>query len=383
VGRAIAALALVVAATTAAHGQADDGSQDFRAASALRIEGDLAGAAAAFAALADEQPASPWADDARMEAALLAEQRGDYAMARAQLDRLLADYPGSRLARRARARRDQITQATGADGAWSAAAARHDAILREAAAAEDPTPSIEALEALVRTSPGYPRGHDARIWIADSWLRQGDGRRALAWYRDALASAPDDRARFQAGKALGDALVTGDDLDGAAAVYRDLRSRPGADRRALDEAEALLAQARTRVRIRAAAWVVLGGLLVLTAIVLRRDAGSWRRAARALRRPPVEILYFAPVAALLVVSGHAGNRIVARAVLWIVAAGAVVAWLSGVALDVSGRRPRLPRVLGHVLAATLAIAAVGYLAVTRDRLLDMLIQTWQHGHDSR
>jgi uncharacterized membrane protein (DUF441 family) len=95
------------------------------------------------------------------------------------------------------------------------------------------------------------------------------------------------------------------------------------------------------------------------------------------------VLYFAPVAALLIAGGHAGNRIVARAVLWIVAAGVVVAWVSGVALDVSGRRPRLPRVLGHVLAATLAIAAVGYLAVTRDRLLDMLIQTWQHGHDSR
>jgi tetratricopeptide (TPR) repeat protein len=383
VGSAIIALALVVAATTAVHGQADDGNQRFRAASALRIEGDLAGAAAAFAALADEQPASPWADDARMEAALLAEQGGDYALARRQLERLLADHPDSRLVRRARARLEQITKATGADGAWSWLAARHDATLRAAAAAEDPTPLIEGLEGMVQTSPGYPRANDARIWIADSWLRQGDSRRALVWYREALANAPDERTRFQAGKALGDALVTGDDLDGAAAVYRDLRSRPGADRRALDEAEALLAQARTRVRIRAAAWGALAVLLVLAAVVLRRDAGSWRQAVRALRRPPVEILYFAPVAALLVVSGHAGNRIVARAVLWIVAAGVVVAWVSGVALDVSGRRPRLPRVLGHVLAATLAIAAVGYLAVTRDRLLDMLIQTWQHGHDSR
>jgi tetratricopeptide (TPR) repeat protein len=380
-GLVIALIVAVLAGT--AHGQPDDGSARFRAAAALRIEGDLAAAAAAFIALADELPASPWADDARMEAALLAEQAGDYPRARQQLERLLADHPDSRLVRRAQARLDQMTRATGAGGEWSAAAARHDAILRAAADAEDPTPSIQALEALVRASPGYPRAHDARIWIADSWLRQGDGARARAWYQDALAAAPDDGARFQAGKALGDARVTAGDLDGAAALYRQLRAAPGADRLALDEAEALLDQARTRVVGRTAAWIGLGGLLVLVVVVLRRDAGSWPAAARALVRPPVEVLYFAPVAALLIASGHAGNRIVARAVLWIVAVGVALAWLSGASLEAAGRRPGPVRVVGHVLAAAIAIAAVGYLAVTKDRLLDMLVQTWQHGHDSR
>jgi tetratricopeptide (TPR) repeat protein len=381
-GQLIAVLVVAVLSTTA-HGQPDDGSERFRSASALRIEGDLAGAAAAFIALADELPSSPWADDARMEAAILDEQRGDYPRARRQLERLLAEHPGSRLVRRARARLEQITRATGAGGEWSAVAARHDELLRAAAGAEDPTPSIEALEALVRASPGYPRAHDARIWIADSWLRQGDGARARPWYRDALAAAPDERARFQAGKALGDALVTAGDLDGAATTYRQLRAAPGADGLALDEAEALLAQARTRALGRTAAWIALGALLVLVVAALRRDAGSWRGAARALVRPPVEVLYFAPVAALLIAGGHAGNRIVARAVLWIVVVGAALAWLSGASLDAAGRRPGAARIVGHVLAAAIAIAAVGYLAVTKDRLLDMLVQTWQHGHDSR
>ena len=371
---------LLIAAPAAA--QVDPGDARFRAAAALRGQGDLAGAAAGFERLADELPSSTWADDARMEAALAAIELGQYPRARRHLERLIADHPDSRLARRARAKLEGIVATIGAGGEWAAVAAEHDAIVRSVGDG-DPAPAFERLEALLGAHPGYPRGFDARMWLGDGWLRQGRTARALTWYRDAAARSAEPAARFRAGKSAGDALLTAGDRDGADAAYRALVGQPGADAAVLDDAFEALALARARARNAALAWAGIAIVLIAGIAALRRDAGSWRAAARALARPPVEALFFAPVAALLIVASLGGNRLAAEAVIGLAIAGLAVAWGSGALLEAARRRGPVGagRVLAHVVAAAVAVFAVGYLAMTRHRLLDMLIETWRHGPD--
>jgi len=388
--RLLAVIVAMLVAAIASPVVADEPAVDpaaeerFRAATVRLGDGDLAGAAEAFARLADELPSSPWADDARMEAALAAERLGRLDDARRHLERLLADHPGSRLARRARARLDRLIAATGPSGEWSSVAAEHDAIVRDAAGAADPTPQVRRLERLVRDHAGYPRVFEARMWIGDAWMRLGDREQGLAWYREAVRTAPDAAARFRAGRAVGDALAARGDLEGAAATYQSLRGEPGVDLEALDRALARLEIVRARARHAHWAWALLAGLVIASAVALRRSAGSWRAAARALFPPPTEVLYLAPVAAVLIGIGLGGNRLVAGALRWIVLGGLAIAWLSGAVFAAAARhRGRLmwPRVAVHIAAVIAAVAAVAYLAIMRDQLLDMLIETWRHGHD--
>jgi tetratricopeptide (TPR) repeat protein len=383
VSRARLILVVAVIVGVAAPAAGDDDADRFSRAARQRGTGDLAGAADAFERLADERPTSPWADDARMEAALAAEALGQYERARRDLDRLLADHPDSRLVRRAEARRARIIASIGERGEWAALAVQHEAIVREAGGDGDPAPAYRRLEALLAQHPGYARAYDARMWLGDGWLRQGQWEQALASYRRAAAAAPDDRARFRAGKAIGDALVTHGELDDAAAAYRALQGQPGADAAILYDAFESLAQAQRRAQLAWAARAALALLVVAALALLRRDAGSWRGAGRALVRPPVEVGYLVPVAIALVLAGLAGNQIAARAVQWIVGSGVAIAWLSGASLRAARERGRLGpgRVLGHVAAAIVAVAAVAYLALMRDRLLDMLVETWRHGHE--
>lgn len=376
---AVVAAALVLAAPVA--GAAGDDEARFRAATVQLGGGDVAGAADAFERLANDAPSSPWADDALMEAAGAAERLGQLDRARRQLERLVATYPDSRLARRAASKLAQLVAATGARGEWSAVAAEHDAILRDAAGPGDPRPQLRRLEALVRAHPGYPRAHDARMWIGDTWLRQGESATALTWYREAIANAPDARARVRARKAEADALAMRGELDAAEAAYRALGAEPGADRDVIDGALDDVAGLRVRARIMVAAWIALAVLALAAALALWRATRGVRPALRALARPPTEVLFAAPVAAVLIAVSLAGNQLVAAAVRSIALGGLAVGWLSGACLEAARRRGPIGwrRVLFHVVAAAIAVAAIGYLSVMRDRLIDMIVETWKHG----
>jgi len=72
------------------------------------------------------------------------------------------------------------------------------------------------------------------------------------------------------------------------------------------------------------------------------------------------------------------NPLVGGAVRRIAIGGVIVAWMSGAVLRASPIRRRLAV---HVAAIVLAAAAIAYLAVSRDRLLDLLNETWRHGPD--
>jgi tetratricopeptide (TPR) repeat protein len=399
----IALLALlVVGLAVPASGQTDAGAAvdpaaAFRVASRMAADGDAAGAAAAFEAVAAGAPGSSWADDGLLEAARLREEvLGDVRGALALYERILSEYPDERTARRAQVRAEALRRGIGADGAHAETMAAYLAVLRlprgEALAA------TARMAALLEGDPGFPRAGEARIWIAGVYERDGRFTEALAWFRRARAGASGEVA-WQAAKGEADVLLVLGDLDGAEAGYRALLAgggpaahdqdarletsdpaRAAAVRNALIDVEV----ARSRHHRAQLAWIAVAGFVLLSLVTIRRATRSWPAAGRALLQPPSEVLYLAPVAGLIAITAATSNDLVARAIYFILGGGVAAAWLSGTALQtLRARRGRLGavRVAVHVLAIGAAIAALCYLAVERGALLDRLAETVAHGPD--
>ncbi len=349
-------------------------------------DGDLVGARAALEALAASAPGGRWADDALAEAAGIAEKQGDLAGARALWRRVLEEHADSRLARRAAARLAELTETGGAGGVWDATAAEHDRLVRAASAAGDPAPQLVALGALLDRSEGYPRWFVAALWLGDAWARIGARARAHAWYDRAEAAAGSDLERFRAGLARAQLLAAGGAHDRAEEALRALRPPDDLARMARDGALADVARARARAGWLLVARVTLAVCALLAVVALRRRAGSWRGAGRALWPPPLEVLYLVPVALVLVVAAESGNLLAARAAQLILAGAVVIAWLSGAGLELLRRRPgpRWPLALAHAIVAGVATVALVYAAVMHEhQLLDLLAETWHRGHDMR
>jgi tetratricopeptide (TPR) repeat protein len=376
--------ALAIVALWAGIARADAGEDAFRAASEKLGAGDLEGAQQAFEAIAAADPQGAWADDALAEAAQAAERRGRLDDAHRLWRRVLDQYPSSRAARRARARVAALEQAIGEGGRWLAVAEEHDAILRATAGNGPLDDAIARMEALVAANPEYPRAEDARMWIGDTWMRMARPDRAIEAYRAAGAAAKTPEDTWRAGKALGDALALDGQLDAAEAQYRTLYGTSDAlGERAIDESLRDLEKVRSRQRLTLAAWIALVLAMLLFAVTAWRATSSVGAAARALVRPPVEILYFIPVALVLAGASLTGNLMVWHAVRSILLGGFVITWVSGASLEAARRRGRLgPAVLiVHLVATVLAVAAICWLSILSDRLIDMIKETWAHGHD--
>jgi hypothetical protein len=379
------ALALAVAIVPARPARAEEAAPEaaaeraFSAAVSRAAAGDPA-AIDRFEALAAERPITRWTDNAYAEAARLAERTGDFARARKDLAQVVAVGTDGALVARARAALARLEAATGG-GRWDAVAREDERLLAAAAAGGDPQAALAALEELVRRNPGYPRKTMLRLAIAAGWEREGKGARAIAELEAAFAEAP-VAERSRAGLELARALLRRRALGEAAAVLDAIAAGPGADRAAIAEVRAALAGAEARAYLRGALWIALALLAALAAAALRRDAGSWRAAARRLARPPVEVLFFLPIGAVLALVARTGNPLVADAVAAIVGAGIAVGWISGALLEAArARRGAVgaPRALLQAALAVIAVGGAAYLAVDRDRMIDLVAETWQHG----
>ncbi len=378
-------IALAIAVAVAGPARADELTPDqaFRAALERAAAGDPA-AIDRFEALAAERPITRWTDNAYGEAARLAEQAGDFARARRNLAQVVAVGTDGALVARARAALDRLARATGG-GRWDDVARAHERLLAEANAGGDPRAALAALEELVRAHPGYPRATMLRLAIGRGWEREGKGARAIAQLRTALAGAP-AAERSRAGLELARALIRRRDLGEAAAVLDAIEAGPGADRAAIAGVREALAVAEGRATLRGALWIGLALLAACAAAALRRDAGSWRAAGRRLARPPVEVLFLAPIGAVLALVARTGNPLVADAVAAISGVGLGVAWISGALLEAARARRGAVGPARAVLQAALAAAAVGgaaYLAIDRDRMIDLVVETWTHGPSPR
>lgn len=357
-------------------------SPELIAALQQAVAGDPAGIDR-LEALAARRPITRWTDNAYAEAARFAEQAGDFERARRNYAQVVAVGTDDALVARARAALARLAGVTGG-GRWDAVVRAHDRLLAEASAGGDPRAALEALEALAREHPGYPRATLLRLAIGRAWEREGDAARAIAQLRAALAGA---RAaeRTHAGLELARTLIRQRELGEAAAVLEALAAAPGADRAAIGKVRDLLAVAERRASLRLAVWIALAAIAAAAALALRRDAGAWRAAARRLARPPIEVLFLAPIAAVLAIVARTGNPLVADAVAAIFGVGLAVAWLSGALLDAArARRGAVgaPRAVIQAALAVVAITGAAYLAVDRDRMIDLIAETWEHGPDA-
>ncbi len=356
-------------------------ARDFQAAqrrAALAAAGDTSGLDA-LEALGARRPITRWTDNAWAEAARYAERAKDYARARRDLEQVIAVGTDDVLIRRAKANLARLGAATGG-GRWDAVAREHERLAdRVFDTRGDPREALAGLERLAREHPDYPR--IAMVWlaIAQGLEREGEGDRALELLGEVRPPAAD---RERVGLAFARLAIRRGELADARARLDQIDAAPGADRFAIAEVRAHLETAEWRARARIAMWIVLAVLVGIAAFALRRDTGSWRAAGRRLLRPPVEAVFLLPVGAVLIAVSRTGNPLVARALLGIVLAGIAVAWLSGALLE--AHRARHGRIAAsraalHVVLALAAIASATYLSVDRDRMLDLVDQTIEHG----
>ncbi|MDX2092368.1 MAG: hypothetical protein SFX73_31180 [Kofleriaceae bacterium] len=419
-GLALALLVVVGLAGRAAADAEADADRAFQAAMQRAVAHD-AGALDAFEALGAARPVTRWTDDAWAEAARLAERAGDYARARRAYAQVLALGSDDKQVERAKAALARLASDTGL-GEWDAVSREHERLVSAAFGGGDPQDDLVALEALVATHPRYPRINAIRLALGRGWEEEGERARALTWLRAAAAAEPVARiALIRALIRTGELAEAEHELDAADAIV-GARTRPGTsnptsggealgdasrvdstnatggastarigavsstiDRTALVYARHDLAIAKRRASIAHVLWGVLALVAFGAVVMLRRSSDSWGAVGRGLVRPPSEVVFLLPIAAVLIFVAQTGNPLVASAVSWIMIAGVVVTWISGVLLDAMRARGalRLARLAPHVLAVVLAVGAAGYLAVLRSGALDLVLMTWSGGHALR
>ena len=374
------AIAIFAVARVASADPEADADRAFQLAEQHAVAGDPK-AIEELEALGSARPITRWTDDAWMEAGRLAKRVGQAERARKDFEQAIAVTTDDQLARRARGELARLVAATGEHGEWAQVAVQHEQLVEQLAAGGDPKPALAQLEALVDGNRGYPRAAAAMLAIAAGWDRDGNGERALAWYRRARDAAQGTERTHVVAEYVR-ALIRHGDFDDARSEIDGLASNDALMREVAQELRDELHAAELRRDLCWAAFALLLALVAAAVWSLRRLERSWRAASKRLIRPPAEAIYFVPIAIVLIVVAQTGNPFAARAVRTIALGGAVVAWLSGATLDaVRALRGRVgaPRAIGQGLLAVLAIAAIAYLAVDHDHLIDLVIGTWREG----
>jgi hypothetical protein len=234
---------------------------------------------------------------------------------------------------------------------------------------------IRRTEALIAAA--WPGALEAALWLADWQCRKTEFAAAQRRYAQVIERSPNPSLalRNAAGCAieardwslaerLAQRLPTGDEINRA--VRADL----------LEAAE----RGRRRAALYVASWI---GLALAIALLLASLADAVLRGGRRLPalRPPIEVIFLAPVAAVVVGASYTAHPAIAPAVLRISLVGLALAWLSGATLDLLRLRDRSvrARAIVHVVACAVGVLAIGYIAITRDGLLDMLAETVRFG----
>jgi hypothetical protein len=313
--------------------------------------------------------AGPANGDELYAAALAADDRlAQPARALALYERLLREQPNYFRAVTAEKRALILRAEIG--GGHSAEADAFAKLVSEADRAPDVVPRAEAL-----ANAAWPGAPATLLWLAEWLRRHGRFDEAQARYAQIAARWPASREAHLAGRGAAGAAVDARQWDRAEQLASALPVADEADR--LTRAELLHAAAigRLRARIYVIAWIAL--VIVLVGLAGALALAAWR-AKRFSLRPPIEIVFGAPIAAVLVIASFTAHRAIGPAVTRIAAVGLLMAWLSGAALEL---RPGRARAVINVVACVIGVLAIAYIAVTRDGLIDMLIETVRFGPD--
>ena len=367
-----AALAIIVALVAAGGAaRADTTQQRFAAATALEAKGQFAAAAAALERLGHEQPNDSFAPDALFEAAVVSEERlADPPRARRLYDEVATRYPSSRLSRRARTRADFLARSlsTGEEPLRE-----YDAILAGAASSSR-AGSRARMEALLSKWPDFALADRALYWLGQRYSDERRWDEAMARFAELERRFPASEWALRAKKARADILLSRGHPFGARAIYRGLIAT--SDTVARSAGHEGMADS---VRWIARAIGVVVCILYLVAFAWLQVRAVVPRAR--LRKLPLELVYYAPVALLFVVAALTENRAIGLATTGIAVGGAALVWITSLAFAARLDRAPMSRAarLGRVVAVALAVGALVFLAVQATGLTDVVVETVRSG----
>lgn len=318
----------------------------------------------------ERAPTTPELADVLFAAGRACEDRlHDPARALTMYERIVRELPDAGISIAAERRIEQLAGVRGH--------AHEAAELAALVADADALPRDEVVrrgEALAAAA--WPGAAEAELWLGDWSCRTTQFAAAQQRYEAVLARWPASGEAWVARRNAASCALDAHDWDQAEQHALALTVRDDADRVVRDDLLANARRGQLRAQLSIAAWI---GLAVALALLLASLAeamlrGGWRRPAL---RPPVEVLFLAPVAAVIVFASFTTHALIAPAVLRISLGGMALAWLSGSGLDLlrSRGRPVRTRAIAHVLACTIGVVAIGYLAVMRAELLDLLAET--------
>ncbi|HUJ62416.1 MAG TPA: hypothetical protein VLX92_28130, partial [Kofleriaceae bacterium] len=317
----------------------------------------------------------PGDPDALFAAARACEQRlYDPARALALYQRIAREHPDARVAVPALRRLAVLRDELGPDGAHAHEAA---ALARLVATADQLAPADAIARGDALAAAAWPGAPDAALWVAVRQRRRGA-------YDDAQARLAAVAARWpgspQAAEAARDAAGCALDAHQWARADALARELPARDATIRDAIVAAAARGRRFERLYDAAWLALAAALALLLASLAE--ATWRGGRRWPRaRPPVEVLYLAPFAALLAGGAYLTQRTIAPAVARITLVGLGLAWLSGAALDLlrARGRPVRARAVAHVALCAVGAVAIAWISITHDGLLELVLETARSG----
>ncbi|CAN5278429.1 hypothetical protein BH11MYX1_BH11MYX1_56860 [soil metagenome] len=299
----------------------------------------------------------------------------DPGRALALYDRLLREQPETKAALGAEHRAAHLRMLTGDVHATQA-----KAFATLIAEADHLSPELVVARGEALSSAMWPGAAEATLWLAD-WLRgHGRLRAADAHFNTVLARWPQAPAARLAASSQAGAAIEAHELDRARKLIAALPAATDEDRAVQADLRRALARGLERERLDRGARLalVLAILLLVASLGEAALRGGWCRPSL---RPPVELWFLGPIALVLAVASFTANQAVAPAVLRIVLAGVVLAWISGAALDLlrsRGRRVRL-RAVSHIALCAIGVLAVAYLAISSSGLVDLLAETLKNG----
>jgi hypothetical protein len=319
-------------------------------------------------------------DEAMREAARACEDvLADPARALALYERILAEFPNGSASRVARVRARLLRDRVGTGNAHAKEAAE----LAQLVTSADKLPAAEVVrraEALIALDwPGAP---DAALFLAE-WL-QRTGRLDDAQRRFAAIEAKWPATPQAAGARRGGASVAimAHAWDRAEQLTRGLPALDETDRVLRDELLQRIDRGRRLDFWYRVSWILLVGciLALIASLAEAGLRGGWRRPSL---KPPVEVFFLLPIGAVLVGVALTTHRAIAPAVLALTIGGLVLAWVSGITLELLRlhRRAFGLRAAANVLLCLVAVAALVYIVLTHDNLLEMMIETVQFGPD--
>jgi hypothetical protein len=375
---ALAVLVLGLAGTGAEAGaEAEAGARDGLALVEQLGTDDRAALERAVAEIERAPAGTPNLDYALFRAGQACEEvLADPARALALYERLVRELPDVGLAIAAGRRIERLRAQLGAGGQGAREAAELAALV---AGADRLPPDEVDRRARALADAAWPGAPEAALWHAE-WLRRSrrfaEAEARFTAIADRWAGSP--RA-IEALRGAAGTAIDARDWARAEELARRLPAIEPADRVMREELLEAAALGRRRARWYAIAWLAVAG-------VVCGLAGSFAEALYRTPRPrrvraPLELLFLAPVAAVLVGVALTTHETIAPAVMILSAGGLALAGLSGATLDLlrAAGRPLRRRAVLHAGLCVTAVVALLYIALMRDDLLDMVIETVRFG----